>query len=109
MIYHTVTDPADDYIWDLILAYAGKPFFTSRGLPFTYHQKISRDGTPLGEIVIDRREKTITRSTVFLAYQRALALMSTEGCVSGPKKLGVFGASYLYPVFLEIGVCRKKV
>ena len=108
MIYHTVTDPEDDYIWEQILACAGKPFFTSRGLPFTYHQKISQGGSPLGEIVIDRKEKTITRSTVLLAYQRTLALMSTEGCVKGPKKLGVFGASYLYPVFLEIGVCRNE-
>lgn len=24
--------------------------------------------------------------------------------VAGPKKLGCFGASYLYPIFLEIGV-----
>ena len=27
--------------------------------------------------------------------------------VTGPKKLGVFGASYIYPVFIEIGVIRR--
>ena len=26
------------------------------------------------------------------------------GCVTGPKQLGVFGASYLYPVFLRLGI-----
>ena len=105
---HTVTDERDDEIWDLILAHAGEKYTTARGLPFTYHQKISRTGEPLGELVIDRKEKTITRNTVLLAYERALELMESEGCVTGPKKLGVFGASYLYPVFLELGICRKN-
>ena len=30
------------------------------------------------------------------------------GLVTGPKKLGVFGASYIYPVFVEIGVYGKQ-
>ena len=109
MNYHTVTDERDDEIWSLLLSSAGETFNTVRGLPFTYHQKISRTGELLGELVIDRKEKTITRNTVLLAYERALELMETEGCVSGPKKLGVFGASYIYPVFLELGICRKTV
>ena len=108
MNYHTVTDERDEYIWNLLLAHAGTTFTTARGLPFTYHQKISRDGQPLGELVIDRKEKTITRNTVLLGYEKAVELMKTDGCVKGPKKLGVFGASYLYPVFLELGVCRKE-
>lgn len=58
--------------------------------------------------MIDRKEKTITRNTVLVAYENAVELMDTEGCVSGPKKLGCFGASYLYPVFLELGICRKE-
>ena len=108
MNYHTVTDERDEHIWSMVTVHCGETFFTVRGLPFTYHQKISRTGEALGELVIDRKEKTITRNTVLLAYERALALMETEGCVSGPKKLGVFGASYLYPMFLELGVCRKE-
>jgi len=108
MNYHTVTNEQDEYIWSLLLAHSGEQFTTARGLPFTYHQKISRTNEPLGELVIDRKEKTITRNTVLLAYQKALELMENEGCVSGPKKLGVFGASYLYPVFIELGICRKE-
>ena len=55
---------------------------------------------------IDRRGgKTITRGTVVLAYKKALEL---GGLVTGPKKLGVFGASYIYPVFVEIGVYEKQ-
>lgn len=54
-----------------------------------------------GEMFVDRRTKSITQSTVMIAYRRALE----QNCfVSGPKKLGTFGASYLYPVFLWIGI-----
>jgi len=108
MNYHTVTGEKDDYIWSLLLQHAGETFLTARGLPFTYHQKISRTGVALGKLVIDRKEKTITRNTVLLAYEKALELMKSEGCVSGSKKLGVFGASYIYPVFLALGICRKE-
>lgn len=102
--FHKVTEEADNYIWSLIVARAGVEFKTARGLPFTYRIKRNKDGAELGEMVIDRKNgRTITRSTVLLAYKRAVEL----GTVSGPKKLGVFGASYLYPIFLEIGVCRK--
>ena len=72
-------------------------FKTARGLEFTYH-------ITGNELFIDRKEKSITRSTVNMAYKRALQL----GKVSGPKKLQVFGASYLYPIFLEMGVCSRE-
>ena len=107
-LFHTVTNPSDDHIWSLVLSHAGRTFHTARGLPFSYHQKVSRTGEKLSELVIDRKEKTITRSTVLLAYEKAMELMAAEGCVSGPKKLGCFGASYLYPVFLELGICRAE-
>ena len=41
-----------------------------------------------------KKEKSISRSSVDLAFQKYLA-----GAVSGPKQLGVFGASYLLPLF----------
>ena len=103
--YHTITDPDDDYIWSLILDHAGEEFKTARGLPFTYSIKRNKVGEELGEILIDRKNgKTITRSTLLLAYKKATEL----GTVSGPKKLGVFGASYLYPIFLRFGICRRE-
>lgn len=108
MNYHTVTDEKDEFIWRKLLEHEGEEFRTARGLPFSYHQKISRTGERLGELVIDRKEKTITRNTILLAYERMLELMKTEGCVAGPKKLNVFGASYIYPVFLALEICRKS-
>lgn len=50
---------------------------------------------------VNRKSKSITQATVFMAFWKAVEL---EGVVDGPKKLGTFGASYLHPVFLRIGV-----
>ena len=72
-------------------------FKTARGLEFTYH-------IAGNELFIDRKKKSITRSTVNMAYRNAKELKA----VNGPKQLKVFGASYLYPLFLELGVCFKE-
>lgn len=100
-----------ELLWSAMLAFQGYPFATSGrggkgGLPFTYSVKKGRNGAYVGELVIDRKEKskTITRSTIELAFQNALAVEEREGRVAGPKKLGTFGASYLYPIFLKFGV-----
>lgn len=103
--YHTVTDEEDDFIWGKIIENEGREFHTAKGLPFTYKIRTNAAGERLGEIIVDRKEgKTITRGTVVMAYKKAVEL----GVVTGPKKLGVFGASYLWPIFVELGVCRKN-
>lgn len=79
-------------LWAAIVLFEGYPFYTARGLRFKYR-------VVGGEIFVDRKEKSITKSSVRLAYQKAL-----EGGITGPKKLGVFGASYLYPIFVRLGV-----
>ena len=58
-----------------------------------------------GELFISRKEKSITQSTVVMAFHKALDM---EGKVKGPKKLGRFGASYLYPLFIKLGVIPRK-
>lgn len=65
--------------------------------------KRSRGGQPDGEIKVNRKENAITRATIELAYRRAKAMC---GVVTGPKKLGVFGASYLYPMLVRFGVIK---
>ena len=108
MQYHTIASEEDEQLWQRFIELEGRPFNTARGLEFTYHVKRNKQGDLLGELVFDRKEKTITRNTVLLAYQNAQAVQAEEGCVNGPKKLGVFGASYLYPVFLHMGICTKE-
>lgn len=83
-----------DTLWECITLFAGYPFKTSKGLSFTYAIKGN-------EMFISRKKKSITRATVVLAYEKAIAL---GDIATGPKTLGCFGASYLYPVFVRLGV-----
>lgn len=64
---------------------------------------------PTDELVISRKEqsKTITRSTINMAFENAVAVQKEEGCVKGPKRLKVFGASYLYAIFVSWGIITK--
>ncbi len=91
----------EEYLWDAIVAFADYPFKTETGLSMKY----TVEG---GEIFFNRKEKSVTRATVMRAFKQARQIQKAEGYVSGPKKLGTFGASYLYPIFLRIGVCSSK-
>lgn len=51
------------------------------------------------------QEKSITQSTVVMAFHKALDM---DGKVKEPKKLGTFGASYLYPLFIKLGVIQRE-
>ncbi len=83
-------------LWKALVFFEGYPFRTAKKLSFTYKIKGN-------EMFVDRKEKSITRATVELAYRKAVDM---DGMVAGPKKLGCFGASYLYPVFMRLGVIR---
>lgn len=83
-------------LWNVLMLYQGTTFHTVQGLDFTYTIKGY-------ELFVDRKDKSITKSTVDKSFAKALEL---NGTVSGPKKLGTFGASYLYPVFIKIGIIR---
>ena len=51
----------------------------------------------------EKREKSVSRSTVDLALKNAL-----ERQITGPKALGIPGAgSYLYSLFVRFGVIEK--
>lgn len=80
-------------LWSMLIYLQGCVFLTAKGLKFTYKIKG-------GEMFVNRKSKSITQATVFMAFRKAMEL----GVVSGPKKLGTFGASYLYPIFVRLGV-----
>ena len=106
-------------LWQCVCIFSGYPFTTSGrgtspGVEYTY--QVSRKGGSGGRhydgysipgygnelwIVKDgeKREKSISRSSVELGFQKYLEVIEKEGTVTGPKKLGVFGASYLLPLF----------
>ena len=80
----------------MLIYLQGCVFLTAKGLKFTYKIKG-------GEMFVNRKSKSITQATVFMAFRKAMEL---GGAVAGPKKLGTFGASYLYPIFVRLGVIR---
>lgn len=91
----------EEYLWDILTQLSGCIFHTAgRGQKPGVKFRFSIKG---GEMKVDRKEKTITKATVFYAYWKAKDM----GIVKGPKALGVPGAdSYLLPVFLRLGVCQ---
>ncbi len=91
-------DPTIDRLWEAMELYEDFPFYTLKNLEFTYVIKGN-------EMFVSRKEKSITKATVGMALYKAKEL---DGVVTGPKKLGTFGASYLYPVFLYLGIIRQK-
>ncbi len=91
--------PAENALWEELKAHEGQPFVTVNGLRYQYAIRGN-------ELFVDRKDKSITRATVNLAYSRAMAL---EGNVCGPKALGVFGASYLYPIFIALGIVKFPI
>ena len=86
----------EEKLWQELIYLQGCLFTTSKGLDFTY--KVHG-----GEMFVDRKEKSITRATVMKAYGKVVEL---DGVVKGPKTLGTFGASYLYPIFVKMGLIK---
>lgn len=87
-----------ELLWDAIIAFAEYPFRTySKGLKFKYEVKGN-------EIFADRKKKSITRATVVLAYQN----MRQAEEIKRAKELGIFGAMYLYPIFIRLEVLTQN-
>lgn len=84
-------------LWPAISSLQGRTFLTAKGLPFSFTVRGN-------ELFISRKDKSITRATVELAYRKAVALLTSGEPVDGPKKLGTFGASYLYPLFIALEI-----
>lgn len=89
-----------DLVWNALVQQQGNLFYTAKGLDFTYRVKGN-------EIFVSRKAKSVTRMTVDIAVEKAVMLCRTGTEVKGPKKLGCFGASYLYPVFLKLGIFQR--
>ena len=108
-------------LWAGVLAYQGKTFYTLSGLEFSYMVKHKKNGDYSGELLISRKEtsKTLTRSSVMLAFHKVLAEMKFKEINAaayllpqeyrGPKSLGqIFGISYIFSMFLEFGLIRTN-
>lgn len=92
------TDKLVEELWKVIIIFEKYPFYTMKGFRFTYQVKGN-------EIFVSRKEKSIKRSSVILAMKKAIELQNQ---VKGPKQLETFGASYLYPIFVKIGLIESE-
>ena len=90
-------DMSEAQLWAVMQSLSGRTFMTAKGLQFT----VTLAGN---ELFVSRKRKSITRATVWRAYMRLLELQARGEVVDGPKKLGTLGASYLYAIFIAIGV-----
>lgn len=125
---HIDLSDVSEYLWKCICLFENYPFKTSgRGKDHTgatkFRYTVSRSTGAGGrhysgvdvpgygnEIWIEGKEKSISRSTVDLAYRNGRAEQESCGFVSGPRKLGVPGSrSYLYAMFLRFGVIMSEV
>ena len=91
------TEHTKDVLWETLTAFAEYPFKTVKGLSFTYTVKGN-------ELFFTRKEKSVTKASVNMAFDTAVRLSKEGTKITGPKMLGCFGASYIYPVFIRIGV-----
>jgi hypothetical protein len=109
-----------EYLWKTVIAFEGFVFSTSgRGKEKSgatrFKYTVSKpagtggrhyDGTDVdgygNEIMVEGKEKSISRSTIDLALKKAL---EQGGRVKGPKTLGLPGSgSYLYPMLIRFGM-----
>lgn len=98
--------PAEDNLWQAVVAFQEYPFKTATGLPFRYKLKVGKNGKWNRELLIDRREKSksLAWSSVILAFEKSKEL-SQE--VKKPKALGdIRGVSYIYPILWRFGLIR---
>ena len=86
-------------LWDEIAAHAGETMFTASNLPFTY----TIQG---GEFFTDRKKKSITRATFEKAFEKLQLDFKQE--IVGPKTLNVFGAPYVWAVFVHLGIVDAR-
>ncbi len=93
----SICESSKEVLWDTMSLFQEHPFYTAKKLEFVYHIRGN-------EMFVSRKEKSITRASVMVAFCTAVRLRRSGQPISGPKKLNCFGASYLYPVFQRIGV-----
>ncbi|MGN0931104.1 MAG: hypothetical protein ACI4NP_05295 [Thermoguttaceae bacterium] len=90
----------EDLLWNTLIAFEDYSFRTAKGLRFRYSIKGN-------EIYFSRKEKSVTRATANIALENAMKLRKEGFAITGPKALRCFGASYLYPIFIRIGVIQN--
>ena len=96
-IHEECFEKVEQQLWKTLCLLEDTSFQTAKGLNYFYKIKGN-------EIFFSRKEKSVTRASVSMALKKALELQKEGIIIKGPKMLKIFGASYIYPVFIKIGV-----
>lgn len=99
ILYTESFEKVEKQLWKVLLLLEDETFQTAKGLEFFYKIKGN-------EIFISRKEKSVTRASVDMALRKTIELQKDGVKIKGPKMLKSFGASYLYPVFIKIGIIK---
>lgn len=122
--HHIGLPDEKEYLWKAVVSFEGFVFSTSgRGkdgtgaIKFKYavssqtgssghhYQETNIEGYG-NELLVEGKEKSISRSTVDLALKKAVEM---NGQVRGPKMLGLPGSgSYLFPMLVRFGVINNE-
>ena len=100
ILYTENFEEVEKQLWKTLLFLEDCNFKTAKGLDYFYKIKGN-------EIFFSRKEKSVTRASVKIALKKAIELQKEGVKVKGPKMLEIFGASYIYPVFIKIGVIKN--
>ena len=84
----------EERLWEELVYLQGCLFRSREGLDFTYKIRGS-------EMCVDVEEKGVTRAEVMKAYGRMIKM---KDVVKETEGLGRYGAGYLYPIFVKMGL-----
>lgn len=105
---HINAADSEQYLWETIEAFENYLFQTAEGHPLRY----KLEGKNL---FFSKQDKTISQEAVLEAFHRVKDIQVKGGFVSRPEEFGeiadcdLSAASYLYSIFLRIGVCEKAL
>lgn len=96
-----VTEEAKNILWETVVLFQDYVFHTVTEKSF--HYQIGED-----EIFFNRKEKSVTKATVNRAFEKVIELQKENVLITDQKKIGCFGDSYLYLVFVRFGIIRGE-
>ncbi len=88
---------AKEKIWEMLGVFEGYAFYTNSGRMFRYKIKGN-------ELFIDRKEKSVTRASFEYAFDVVIRLKDEGIVIKGPKMMGCYGDSYMYSIFVRLGI-----
>lgn len=96
-----ISEEAKDVLWETFVLFQGYVFHTVKGESFHYQIRES-------EIFFNRKEKSVTKLAVNMAFEKVIELQNENIPITGPKKIDCFGDGYLYSVFIRFGIVRVE-